>query len=644
MNEEINIAPYLESENFIETIFYFSDSTLLRTGFLLDGTIRTRDLEDEFELEEEFLTRLVPFWMTPCYATVLNGDVAIPPVTLKNLQFFVAGFGASIPDLILEQYQYLLHNDLTEYYHHFNLTHLLDELLATGHDVVVVRFIEPLESIIDGAARLEHLIHLINERKYANGSYIENVITGYSAGAIMVRYALTEMEYLHYGSGHQHPHTKLYVSFEGEQDGANVALGSQHALQHMTDNHTDIVNLFLSYIQNSDQSRELSRYFYDQTGKLQIVGGVEVSSSQGQGPHDDRLDLMYDFNYDQITPKQIEKMGYYGYPAFSRNVCVTNGSRHTEYFNGNLVQNSPYLFSPGQTIFMKETSNKKWQVNWASNLSVYGFSGPSTIFLYREENIWGNTVLEENYRTDNNMLILDNAPGGFIQGVDPVALVFKDMKVELEGLFGDPDIYNYFSNCFTPLVFTLDIRNFTHSAFDFQLHYDLQEQELMHDDFDFDNTPQSDFYGYPVLGHPVNHFSITPFEAIYADEFNQSHISSYNIELGGASVNDLYETGHPHIKNFIIGEIQYYWVFLQNQQVGWNTEPGGTYKAEYEAESTIVIGEFVTPRTDIAPYVVLENATVICHAGEEINLRQGFHAVAGSDFHAFIEAPCIYTF
>jgi hypothetical protein len=74
---------------------------------------------------------------------------------------------------------------------------------------------------------------------------------------------------------------------------------------------------------------------------------------------------------------------------------------------------------------MKETSNKKWQVNWASNLSVYGFSGPSTIFLYREENIWGNTVLEENYRTDNNMLILDNAPGGFIQGVDRLLWFLK---------------------------------------------------------------------------------------------------------------------------------------------------------------------------------------------------------------------------
>ena len=65
-------------------------------------------------------------------------------------------------------------------------------------------------------------------------------------------------------------------------------------------------------------------------------------------------EIQHAFDVTYATAKQTEKRGYTGYPAFPRIVCVTNGSRTTQYtdFSGSTEynQNSPFLFIPGHEI------------------------------------------------------------------------------------------------------------------------------------------------------------------------------------------------------------------------------------------------------------------------------------------------------
>jgi hypothetical protein len=165
------------------------------------------------------------------------------------------------------------------------------------------------------------------------------------------------------------------------------------------------------------------------------------------------------------------------------------------------------------------------------------------------------------------------------------------------------------------------------------MHYDLWENDLLK--FEFQSDDQGN-WGYPVLGNPLDHYEVTPFQAIYADEFNQTHISSYTPTVNGVpTTNDFSSAQQPDINDFLFKELQYKRIFLQNNVVGWNTN-GDIYVAEYEAQNEIVIGEEVTPQTDIAPYNVLVNGDVICHAGDSIRIKNGFYAEVGSKFHAYI--------
>ncbi|MBK6952967.1 MAG: T9SS type A sorting domain-containing protein [Crocinitomicaceae bacterium] len=652
-NDEINLSPYLESENKIFLTIHYTDGiTVINSSFNLDYAVPNRNLTDDFQSEIDFFDEVGSIGDDPMLRYGVMFGCGNFTTKFKKPAIFVAGYGASIPDQLfdynLEGLQYLVHNSCVDYFHKFNIDHVLDSLLNTGHDVVIVRFIEPLESIMEGGDRLEILLNQINAEKFSNGSYIENIITGYSAGGLCVRYTLDKMEYKHLNQGAPNPHTKLYISFEGEQAGANVALGGQHALDFMFHFSLDPMNAFLHYIADCEQSRQLAKYFYTETGKYLEVDGDVQTSSYGQGAHQDRLDMFTAFEVTYATSKQTQKYGYTGYPAFPRIVCITNGSRTTQYtdFYGSTEynQNSPYLFIPGHVILNHTFGPNSYFAKFISNHHLWGTESTApglAVFGYTHSNFWGQTQLMLRYNTDNYALILDNAPGGFIGGEpDPVSLVFTNFKKA--AIDFSLDHFDYKPNCFTPLVFTLDIRNYDPVANKYQMHYDLQDEGLMFVGYDNFGIPlQSDFFGYPVLGHPNDHFAITPFEAIYADEYNATHISSLNVFGVDDDVDEdnLFTAGHPTTRAFMLNEMQYFNVYLQNYKVGWNTTTALEYKATYEATNMILIGKNVTPRTDVQPYEILQNGNITCYAPEGIHITDGFHVAEGGVFHAYIALP-----
>ena len=72
-----------------------------------------------------------------------------------------------------------------------NQAGFIENLHAEGYDVILVQFFPPNASIDFNSQLLETLINYINEQKFANDSYEENIIQGFSAGALCTKYTLS---------------------------------------------------------------------------------------------------------------------------------------------------------------------------------------------------------------------------------------------------------------------------------------------------------------------------------------------------------------------------------------------------------------------------------------------------------------------
>src|SRR5699024_7392323 len=144
-------------------------------------------------------------------------------------------------------------------------------------------------------------------------------------------------------------------------------------------------------------------------------------------------------------------------------------------------------------------------------------------------------------------------------------------------------------------------------------------------------TP-SNYYGYPNLGQPNNHWDITPFEAIFLGNEVLPHI-----DLKDAK-------GHykDSINDFILNEIEPWHLFLQNDHLGAQARSDYTYRS-LRRGYTITTGHLVTPKTDPGDYVVEPNANLKLYAGDEIDLKPGTHIKSGATAHLKIIGLPLYS-
>lgn len=556
----------------------------------------------------------------------------------------VAGWGPYTDKWYINEFQGFPAS-LQELYWSYNQEGYIDNLVGAGYDVIIAKFNPPNQSILKNSILLERLIKMVNEEKYANGSYEENIISGYSAGALCARLTLQRMEKEHLEGTNDHHHTKLFVSIEGENGGANIPLGLQHGVEYLEQYYGYSLNLKiygLHYILNAPLSRELLRYFYTETGS---------TSLPGQGPHPQRTAyLQYHdwFNH----PKNTHNPGY---PAFNRNISISNGMSQSD-INGAQSNHFPYPNTEGSTFFDKEEcvlalSPERVKCSFMT-------TGTKNVFKNEYLNIFNNwNIISEKWTKDP--LIMDNAPGG--SGILSVpgasfdeepnfmyqVLSVLDNKVDCPtGTVNYEDLY-----CFTPTLLTHDIRNFDPSTTGGRLDYDMKAEGLMYQNIsDFQNDPSnpnySSYWGYPHLAHPQDHYTnYTPFDAVFAwDERNTVHARNTNPVLqdnyylnGAGRWFQQHSTIQGVIKNFIVAETDFYNAFIQNRKYGWNARSDYTYRADIVARNEIYIGESVTQRTDFKPAEIFENASVNFTACKEINIKPGFHTQAGSEFHAKVD-------
>ena len=523
-----------------------------------------------------------------------------------------------------------------------NQAGLLDQLREANYDVIIARFLPPNSSISVNSALLEQLINYVNTTKFANNSYEENIIYGKSAGALAVNYTLLKMEKAHLGSNAPHHHTKLYISHEGEHDGANVPLGAQHSVEYLKEYHSSLTNYVLHYILTAPLSQEIIKYYMTATGDSD-------SPSHGESVHRTINQLFLNsFNHSKNTQRP-------NIAGLTRNISISNGQNVSDIttqtvtlpppFNTSVLfsqsNHLPYHENEKHIFFERQKNGKRW-------LSRFSGAGKTQVFHYKAT-AFGNWVILVDKTTASNFLNLDNASGGtmFVNDNPMDAIVDKLYTETGTGLgfsLGHGLIHAEKRQfCFTPTIFVHAIKNYDPEANNYQMNYNFKEQGLMHQSkSDFINDISSNFYGYPHLAHSANHYTAyTPFDAIFCWDKNTEHVKNNEVTRNGTGDDVTYTTSYSTdfrntFKKFILEEADYKYNFIQNKKYGDNSNHSYEYKADVFSPHIIVIGNSVTQRKDFKDAEVHKNGNLHCKAAKIIHIYKGFHAKAGSVFHAQI--------
>ncbi len=256
--------------------------------------------------------------------------------------------------------------------------------------------------------------------------------------------------------------------------------------------------------------------------------------------------------------------------------------------------------------------------------------------FYCEHKPWFKPWKSKYEATTKDPLVLDNAPGGII-------FIEQNPIIEINNQFSaqlplSPDIKEQLLYAFTPTVLTHDVKDLNSSLnngypdYNFKIHKLMYDTEITAAVNDPDDA--SNYYGYPHLGYPFNHYDYTVFDALFCWDENTEHLTGNRKDPNAYAGID--SPIKPIIKNFVVEEAEPDFIFLQNMRIGFFTRPGYFYRVDYEAGNSILLGNHVTQKTDFVDLVVEPNAIVDAQAVEEIHFTPGVHIKSGADLHAYI--------
>jgi len=133
----------------------------------------------------------------------------------------------------------------------------LDKLRDYGYDIIIWRSRNSTESISKNADNLIEFIKEINDRNTTDN---ELIIYGASMGGLIVRHAITKME--HTGQDHK---TKLFISMDSPQEGANVLLGFQYMGMFLKTLAAGALDEKIDDALNCDAAKEMLLYHHTAT-------------------------------------------------------------------------------------------------------------------------------------------------------------------------------------------------------------------------------------------------------------------------------------------------------------------------------------------------------------------------------------------
>ncbi len=549
-----------------------------------------------------------------------------------------------------------------------NGTKYFEKLREEGYDIIIVTYDNPVDYLENNAAVLISLIKQMNRQLQLNGSKSELIVGGYSAGALTSRVALAEMErYYAVNKGtsneavYPHPHTRMFMSVEGEYQGANTPLGFQHVVDYLCNSLTttpiEILEVILARLTrrqfSNHTAKELSIWHYEAT-----INGV----SANQNPERDSfVQLQNQLGF----PSSCRKVGVSQGSAFALGYSAIDPNDHMFHIRSELQTGIyPLLtigyyreyfgrYTPGSTLAALATRNE--------GISITSFG--ASIYL----NLIGNYNNRTTYI--QNCKPLDVCPGSLLAADrtfdnSGAQFLFGTLSFWSNPLANNSYYHQGTNHSFAPTVSGLDLHNPLNPSQEADLYFNLVangltkthwNQGILIDSKNFD-------YGYPHLTYPSNHYAITPFDAIWAVGESEKGPNHFHVEDPQKEMSD-----------FMVGEVAPEYLYLSNRSINellptytyYNKNTGTTnsstqYQAAYSARKSIFCGNDVyyivsnqsdgnkVPTKELTPkgnFSIGANGDVEFTAGKEIYLLPGFESQSGSNFIAAIEPnPCSNEF
>ncbi|MEM8524352.1 MAG: T9SS type A sorting domain-containing protein [Bacteroidota bacterium] len=499
------------------------------------------------------------------------------------------------------------YNDLENFYVKYNDGGLLDELQSKGYDICVFRANNGADSVANGAALLIDAIEYVNNEKAQNNSNHENIVVGFSYGAVIARVALATMEEDFFENNGSFHHSKLYVSYEGEHQGASIVLGYQHALESMVSNTLSNFIPCSELLATADfigtTFLEGSQLFDSHLGREILLNhpiATGTPNSPASGAHPKRQALI-----DKLENTNHLHTKVNGYPALMRNVGMSKGASDASMRN----------FDAGEILFRFDRGfNSPW-FSTEQQMEIRSIDDGTRVFLRQKARrfIFGGwrNIIDEQFQVPNPEVPIENSNSSTIGNSNILGSTIKACAVSL-----NPDVHIKEDDAFVPVYSALDIRNRLPN----DPYYDVKANQLLFVEQGLEN----DFYGYPHINHN-NPLSITPFEAIFILEENGDHSPGSDGEI-------------PQIYRFFITEIQPDTLTIQNRRIGQYIND---YETDFEARDYITLGRDITFQTAIGNASVENNGRVQLKAGRAITFEPGVSIELGSTLSTNIQSLAI---
>ncbi|MDA3879418.1 MAG: hypothetical protein PF436_03430 [Prolixibacteraceae bacterium] len=315
---------------------------------------------------------------------------------------------------------------------------LIDRLKNLGYDICIVDFEWGGNDIMENVATLKLAIGQINTRLSNNGSSEKLIVMGPSMGALISRIAISEM------TNHN---TRIYISFDGPQQGAYIPMPLQELYSYMFGviNKTITISEAVFALLNMPMKtfsamlfqvtlngvvREYSPLDCPAAKQMLMYHYLGTSNDQPFAPHSDHTTL-----YNSIAGV---------YPSNCMNVAISCGDGH-----GNSQLGFP---SAGTDYLGYSTSSKiKTDIEF-KELPTSGSLSP-----FMKLNVWQNALfgirlnyINKEYKsyTTSSSKSYEQLPGGNFNGNYMLGSILDNLSTGF-----DYDKYE----CFMPLSTALDL-------------------------------------------------------------------------------------------------------------------------------------------------------------------------------------------
>jgi len=430
--------------------------------------------------------------------------------------------------------------DSLDYQSYFNPS-FQSELEARGYDLIFVDYENGTDYIQRNAYFAEAVIKAVNQKKVGNEA---NVVMGISMGGLVARYALADME----NKSEEHD-THMYISMDSPHQGANVPLGIQALVRHLTEVKLEVglpaLGLTTKVWDLGDVAKDYPAFInlLQQPATRQML--IEQLSGFGNNFYIDN----------SIHDAFMQEYNQLGYPKKCRNIAISNGSGAsntswqyqpgadvfdlsgdckgdwwTDFLGGVIIAAAPFIKQLWEmpVIILASFLPGKYGVKINYNIKTLPYSGTARVYngkiKFYKKILWlikvSSTFTDESIDYTGVGLPWSSAQGGNQPIKEYTGTISDQLPSCLE--FTPPSQENF---CFVPEVSALDIQGTRDLLKGYRAENDLQNSK-------FDN-----FYTEPIENKTHTNFNLGNSNWIISEIDNDNLLKSLVHKLNDYEIN-----------------------------------------------------------------------------------------------------------